>query len=62
MKEYKVELYRHNPQLAGGGYITTRTIEARTIASARKQAREMAERCLYGSMKVLSVREKGVRS
>lgn len=58
MKKYTATYWRSNPQLANGGYETTREIEAKTIASARKKAREIAERRAYGSMKLLNVEMK----
>ena len=44
MKTYIATYYRHNPQLSSGGYQTTRKIEAVSITSARKKAREITER------------------
>ena len=41
MKTYIATYYRHNPQLSNGGYQTTRKIEAVSITSARKKAREI---------------------
>ena len=41
MKKYIAKFWRNNPQLANGGYETTRTIEAKTITSARKKAMEL---------------------
>lgn len=58
MKTYIATFWRTNSQLAEGGYETTRTIEAKTIASAKKQAKEIAERCVYGSMTLLDVKLK----
>lgn len=58
MKKYTATYWRSNPQLANGGYETTREIEAKTIASARKKAREIAERSAYGSMELLNVEVK----
>lgn len=55
MNTYEAKFFRNNPQLSNGGYETTRTIEAKTIASARKKAREISEKCLYGSMTLLDV-------
>lgn len=55
MKQYIVKFWRSNCQLANGGYETTRTIEAKTIASARKKASELAARCIYGGMTVLEI-------
>lgn len=58
MKKYTATYWRSNPQLANGGYETTREIEAKTIASARKKAREIADRSAYGSMELLNVEMK----
>ena len=55
MKTYIATFWRGNPQHPNGGYETTRTIEAKTIASARKKAREY-ERCVYGTMTLLDVK------
>lgn len=55
MKTYIAKFWRINPQLANGGYETTRTIEAKTIATARKKAREIEKGCVYGGMDLLSV-------
>lgn len=55
MKKYTALFFRSNPQLKNGGYETTRTIEAKTIASARKKAREY-EDCLYGSMTLIDIK------
>lgn len=57
MKKYKAYFWRSNPQLSSGGYETTRTIEAKTIRSAEKKARELADRCLYGGMSFLRIEE-----
>ena len=46
MKTYIATYYRHNPQLSSGGYQTTRKIEAVSITSARKKAREITEGCM----------------
>jgi len=62
MKKYTVIMWRSNPQLANGGYQTEREVEAKTIASARKKARELAERSVYGSMRVLDVYLKEVQA
>ncbi len=43
MKTYIVTYFRHNPQLMNGGYTSTCKIEAASIASARKKAREFCE-------------------
>lgn len=55
MKTYIATYYRMNPQHKDGGYETKSIIEAKSIASARKQARERTK-CLYGSKILLDVR------
>lgn len=55
MKNYVATYWRGNVQLASGGYETKTEIEAVSIASARKKAREIASRCVYGSMTLLTV-------
>lgn len=55
MKKFKATFWRSNPQLSNGGYETTRTIEAKTIRSAEKKAREISAKCLYGGMSLLKV-------
>ena len=51
-KSYKATFFRHNPQFKNGGYVTERKIEAVSLPSARKRAREIAEHCVYGSMEL----------
>ena len=46
LKKYVATFWRSNPQFKAGGYETTRTIEAVSIASARKKAREIYEHML----------------
>ena len=55
MKTYTATYWRSNPQLKDGGYETTRTIEARSIVSARKKAREKTANVVYGGMTLLKV-------
>ena len=55
MKKFTAVFWRGNPQLKNGGYETTRTIEARTLASARKKAN--SKTCVYGTMKLLDIYE-----
>lgn len=55
MKKYIATFWRGNPQMKGGGYETTREIEAVSIASARKKARDIEDGCAYGSMSLLSI-------
>lgn len=59
MKTYIATYYRRNPQLSSGGYQTTRKIEAVSITSARKKAREITEGCVYGSLELLGVEKEG---
>lgn len=58
MKLFTVTFWRENPQLAKGGYETTRVIEARTISSAEKKAQKICDNCLYGDMNILKVESK----
>lgn len=53
--KYLARFYRSNPQLTNGGYETERVIEAKTIASARKEARRIESKVVYGGMTLLSV-------
>lgn len=53
MKKYIATFWRSNPQMYGG-YETKRMIEAKTITSAIRKARDY-ENCLYGSKKLLKV-------
>lgn len=55
MKSYKATFFRHNPQLKNGGYVTERKIEAVSLPSARKRAREISEHCVYSSMELLDI-------
>lgn len=61
MKKYIATYWRANPQLANRGYETTREIEAKTISSARRQAREIANRVIYGSMTLIKVELKPIQ-
>lgn len=58
MKKWTVKLFRSNPQITGGGYETTRTVEARTQRSAWKKAQEICNKTVYGGMTILEVEEK----
>lgn len=53
-KSYKATFFRRNPQLKNGGYVTERKIEAVSLPSARKRAREISEHCIYG-MELLDI-------
>ena len=55
MKSYKATFFRHNPQFKNSGYVTERKIEAVSLPSARKRAREISEHCVYGSMELLDI-------
>lgn len=55
MKKFTAKFWRSNIQLANGGYETTRTIEAKNLASARKKAEKIASQTAYGSMELLDV-------
>lgn len=55
MKRYEASYWRVNPQLPSGGYETKRVVEAKTIASARKKAAEIENKCAYGRMILLNV-------
>ena len=55
MKKYIATYWRGNPQLKNGGYETTRTIEAKTIVSARRKAKEWEKDCAYGTMTLLNL-------
>jgi len=54
MKTYIATYWRGNPQLKSEGYLMTLKLEAKSIASARKIAREN-EKCVYGTMTLISV-------
>ena len=55
LKTYNATFWRGNPQLKDGGYETVKTIQAVSIASARKKAREYESWCSYGTMKLLKI-------
>ncbi len=57
MKKFKATFWRSNSQLTNGGYETTRTIEAKTIRSAKKKANEICEKTIYGGMELLKIEE-----
>lgn len=57
MKKYVARFWRSNPQLKNGGYETLRTLEAKTMAQARKLAREIEYGCKYGSMELIEIEE-----
>lgn len=54
MKTFIATYFRTNVQLKNGGYETTRTIEARTLASAKKKAEKLTE-CSYGAMSLIKI-------
>jgi hypothetical protein len=55
MKQYKGIFWRSNPQLANGGYETTRTVEAKTLSSATKKLNKICDSCIYGGMSLKAV-------
>lgn len=57
MKKYIATFWRGNPQLENGGYETARTIEAKTITSARKKAMEIERKSIYGTMELIDIKE-----
>lgn len=57
MKKFTARFWRSNPQLANGGYETSRTIEARTKAAADKKADKICKDCVYGGMRLLDMVE-----
>lgn len=57
MKTWKVTFWRSNPQLANGGYQTTRTIEAKTRNAAMRKAEKIARDCIYGGMTPRDIEE-----
>lgn len=59
MKKYIATFWRGNPQMKNSGYETTREIEAVSITSARKKARDIEDGCAYGSMSLLSIEKEG---
>lgn len=54
MKTYQAIYLRHNPQL-GAPYKTAYYIDATSIVSARKKAREIIASVPYGSLQLVSV-------
>lgn len=57
MKKYIATYWRSNPQLKNGGYETTQELEAKSIASAKKQAKDIGKRVTYGNMILIKVEE-----
>lgn len=55
MKTYKAIFNRYNPQT--GLYKTERTIEAEYKRKARKRCKEIENRCVYGSLSLVSLEE-----
>lgn len=54
MKKFIATYWRINPQLANGGYETTKIIEAKNADSAWKKGSRLTE-CVYGRMELLSI-------
>lgn len=57
MKKFNAVFWRSNPQLKNGGYETTRTIEAKTAASAANKAKKQYGSTAYGEMSLLRIEE-----
>lgn len=57
MKKWNAVFWRMNPQLKNGGYETTRTVEAKTAASAAKKAEKQYGHPIYGGMVLMRVEE-----
>lgn len=55
MKKFIATFWRGNPQLLRGGYEMKKTIEARTIEAAKRKAEKLAEKTVYGSMRLLDI-------
>ena len=56
MNRYIAKFWRGNPQSPKGGYETERIIDAKTIASAKKKAREF-ENTTYGTMTLIDIKK-----
>lgn len=56
--KFVATFWRSNPQLKNGGYETSREIEAKTIASARKKAMDIENHTAYGSMTLRGIERK----
>lgn len=59
MKKYTATFWRSNPQLPHGGYEKRMDIEAKSMAAARKVAREYEEGIVYGTMTLTELVEEG---
>ena len=59
MKTYEAKMWRSNPQSKNGGYETTRTTEAKTLAAAEKKFEKICANTIYGGMSVIEIKEKG---
>ena len=57
MKNFKVTLWRSNPQLANGGYEKTMIVKGKSIDSVWRRIDKQYSKCLYGSMCVINVEE-----
>lgn len=59
MKTWIGTFWRTNPQFENGGYTTTRSVEAKTEASAKNKLIKKYVNCrhAYGSMDLISVKE-----
>ena len=56
MNRYIAKFWRGNPQSSKGGYETERIIEAKTVASAKKKAKEF-ENPTYGTMTLIDIKK-----
>lgn len=57
MKTYSVTFWRGNPQLANGGYETSRIMKAKTENGLRNQIKKIENAPGYGSMTYLNHKE-----
>ena len=58
MMRFTATFWRSNPQLRSGGYWTERTIEAKTLGAAVKEAHKIGNACSYGSMELRGIERK----
>ena len=57
MRKFTARFWRSNPQLANGGYVMEKEIEARTKEAAEKKANKMCRNCVYGGMSLMDIVE-----
>lgn len=53
LKTFTGKFFRSNPQLASGGYETTRDVEATNESFALKKFHKIETSCCYGGMQFL---------